>query len=318
MSDPALRAQLNFTLSETHFDALGSRYRGKVRDVYRKGDRLFLVATDRLSAFDKVLTTIPFKGEVLNRLSQFWFEKTSHVAKNHVLDVPDPNVTVARATEPIPIEVVVRGYLTGSLWRDVEKGERNVYGVPVPLGMGKDEAFPTPILTPSTKAAPGEHELPLTEAELEARGLATAKEWAAIRETALALFREGQAWARSRGLLLVDTKYEFGKVGSTLYVIDEIHTPDSSRYWRAAEYERRLRARQDQAMLDKETVRQWLIREKGFSGHGPLPVIPEEVRLRTAETYLDAYREIIGTALPLVVGDAVERIRKNLTTHGYL
>jgi phosphoribosylaminoimidazole-succinocarboxamide synthase len=318
MSDPALRAQLDFTLSETQFDALGTRYRGKVRDVYRKDDRLFLVATDRLSAFDKVLTTIPFKGEVLNRLAQFWFEKTAHVAKNHVLDVPDPNVTVARATEPFPIEVVVRGYLTGSLWRDVEKGEHRVYGVPIPQGMGKDAAFPGPILTPSTKASPGEHDAPLSEADILARGLATPKEWAAIREAALALFQEGQAWARSRGLLLVDTKYEFGKVGSTLYVIDEIHTPDSSRYWQAAEYEDRLRAGQDQAMLDKETVRQWLIREKGFSGHGPLPVIPEDVRIRTADTYLAAYRQIVGSGFPLVVGDAVERIRRNLTRHGYL
>jgi phosphoribosylaminoimidazole-succinocarboxamide synthase len=318
MSDPALRAQLNFTLAETQFDALGTRYRGKVRDVYRKGDRLFLIATDRLSAFDKVLTTIPFKGEVLNRLARFWFEKTGHLVKNHVLDVPDPNVTVARATEPFPIEVVVRGYLTGSLWRDVEKGEHRVYGVPIPDGLGKDAAFPAPILTPSTKAAPGEHDAPMSEADILARGLATPKEWGAIRESALALFREGQAWARSRGLLLVDTKYEFGKVGSTLYVIDEMHTPDSSRFWRAAEYERRLRTGQDQAMLDKETVRQWLIREKGFSGHGPLPVVPEDVRIKTAETYLDAYREITAGTFPLTVGDAAERIRGNLTTHGYL
>jgi phosphoribosylaminoimidazole-succinocarboxamide synthase len=318
MSDPALRAQLDFTLSETQFDVLGSRYRGKVRDVYRKDDRLFLIATDRLSAFDKVLTTVPFKGEVLNRLAQFWFEKTAHVVKNHLLDVPDPNVTLARATKPFAIEVVVRGYLTGSLWRDVEKGEHTAYGVPIPEGLGKDAAFPSPILTPSTKAAPGEHDAPLSEAEILSRGLATANEWAEIKEAALGLFREGQAWARSRGLLLVDTKYEFGKVGSTLYVIDEMHTPDSSRYWRAEEYASRLRAGEDQAMLDKETVRQWLIRERGFSGHGPLPVIPEEIRIRTAETYLTAYREITGSSFPLVVGDAVERMRRSLTTHGYL
>jgi phosphoribosylaminoimidazole-succinocarboxamide synthase len=318
MSASALRAQLDHTLSETQLDALGSRYRGKVRDVYRKDDRLFLVATDRLSAFDKVLTTIPFKGEVLNRLAHFWFEKTAQVARNHLLDVPDPNVTVARATQPFPIEVVVRGYLTGSLWRDVEKGTHTAYGVQLPDGLGKDEAFPTPLVTPSTKAPPGEHDTPLSEADILARGLATAREWGAIQEAALGLFRAGQAWALSRGLLLVDTKYEFGKVGSTLYVIDEMHTPDSSRYWRAAEYATRLQSRQEQAMLDKETVRQWLIREKGFSGHGPLPVIPEEVRIRTAQTYLDAYQQLTGTELKLEVGDAGERIRKNLTTHGYL
>lgn len=318
MPDPALALQLEHTLAETRLDALGERYRGKVRDVYRQRDRLFLVATDRLSAFDRVLTTIPFKGEVLNRLAKFWFEKTAEVVKNHVLDVPDPNVTVARATTPFPVEVVVRGYLTGSLWRDVQKGAHTVYGVEIPAGMAKDGAFPTPILTPSTKAPVGEHDEPLSEADVVARGVASVRDWARIREAALGLFRAGQDWCKTRGLLLVDTKYEFGKVGDTLYVIDEIHTPDSSRYWRAASYPQRLAAGQDQDMLDKETVRQWLIRETGFSGHGPSPVIPEDVRLRTAEVYLQAYAELTGEALRLVPGDVEARIEQNLRTHGYL
>ncbi|HUM09480.1 MAG TPA: phosphoribosylaminoimidazolesuccinocarboxamide synthase [Myxococcaceae bacterium] len=316
--DPLLSEQLGHTLAETHLDGLGERYRGKVRDVYRQRDRVFLVATDRLSAFDRVLTTIPFKGEVLNRIAQFWFEKTKDVVPNHVLDAPDPNVTVARATKPYPVEVVVRGYLTGSLWRDVEKGAHTAYGLDIPPEMKKDAPFPEPILTPSTKAPVGEHDEPLSEAEVVRRGIVPAREWARIRESALALFRAGQAWCRTRGLLLVDTKYEFGAVGGALYVIDEMHTPDSSRFWRASSYAERFAAGADQAMLDKENVRQWLIREKGFSGHGPLPVIPEDVRVKTAELYLGAYAEITGTALKPVVGDVEARIRKNLQMHGYL
>ncbi len=318
MADPLLSEQLGHTLAETHLDGLGERYRGKVRDVYRQRDRVFLVATDRLSAFDRVLTTIPFKGEVLNRIAQFWFEQTKDVVPNHVLDAPDPNVTVARATKPYPVEVVVRGYLTGSLWRDVEKGAHPAYGLDIPPDMKKDAPFPEPILTPSTKAPVGEHDEPLSEAEVVRRGIVPARAWARIRESALALFRAGQAWCRTRGLLLVDTKYEFGAVGEALYVIDEMHTPDSSRFWRASSYEERFASGADQAMLDKENVRQWLIREKGFSGHGPLPVIPEDVRVKTAELYLGAYAEITGTVLKPVVGEVEARIRKNLQMHGYL
>ena len=318
MADPALSEQLNHTLAETHLDSLGERYRGKVRDVYRQRDRVFLVATDRLSAFDRVLTTIPFKGEVLNRIAQFWFDRTKDVVPNHVLDAPDPNVTVARATKPFPVEVVVRGYLTGSLWRDFQKGAHTAYGLYLPPDMRKDAVFPEPILTPSTKAPVGEHDEPLSEAEVVRRGIASARDWARIREAALALFRAGQAWCQSRGLLLVDTKYEFGAVGDSIYLIDEMHTPDSSRFWRASSYEERLAAGEDQVMLDKENVRQWLIREKGFSGHGPLPVIPENVRVQTSELYLRAYGEITGTPLQPIAGDVEARIEKNLQKHGYL
>jgi len=318
LADSVLSEQLGHTLADTQLDALGERYRGKVRDVYRQRDRLFLVATDRLSAFDRVLTTIPFKGEVLNRIAQFWFDRTKDVVPNHVLDTPDPNVTVARATKPYAVEVVVRGYLTGSLWRDVQKGAHTAYGLDIPPDMRKDAAFPEPILTPSTKAPVGEHDEPLSEAEVVSRGIVPAREWARIREAALALFRAGQAWCRTRGLLLVDTKYEFGAVGDALYLIDEMHTPDSSRFWRAGSYEERFSSGGDQVMLDKENVRQWLIREKGFSGHGPLPVIPEDVRVKTAALYLGAYAEITGTALTPVVGEVEARIRKNLQMHGYL
>jgi phosphoribosylaminoimidazole-succinocarboxamide synthase len=314
----ALHAQLPYTLRQTNLPALGQHYQGKVRDTYRQGDRLVLVTSDRLSAFDHVLTTLPFKGEVLNRLAAFWFERTKHIVANHVLDVPDANVTVARACEPFAVEVVVRGYLTGSLWRDFQKGTHTAYGVPFPDGMRKDEAFAAPIITPATKAQYGQHDEPISEKEILAKNLASARDWARITEAAKGLFLEGQKWARTRGLILVDTKYEFGKVGDELYVIDEIHTPDSSRYWVADEYEARFAKGEDQRMLDKENIRQWLIRERGFQGHGTPPPIPDDVRVSLAEKYLAAYERITGAPLELNVGDVHARIEKNLKARGYL
>jgi phosphoribosylaminoimidazole-succinocarboxamide synthase len=314
----ALHAQLPHTLRQVNLSSLGTHYHGKVRDTYRQGDRLILVTTDRLSAFDHVLTTIPFKGEVLNRLATFWFERTKHVVPNHVLDVPDPNVTVARACEPFALEMVVRGYLTGSLWRDYQKGTHTAYGLPFPAGLRKDEAFPEPIITPSTKAQYGKHDEPISQAEILARGLASPRDWARLTEAAKALFAEGQKWARTRGLILVDTKYEFGKVGDELYVIDEIHTPDSSRYWVADEYEARFTKGEDQRMLDKENIRQWLIRERNFSGHGTPPQIPNDVRVDLAEKYLTAYERITGTELKLEPGDVHARIEQSLRAARYL
>ncbi|KFE59818.1 phosphoribosylaminoimidazolesuccinocarboxamide synthase [Hyalangium minutum] len=318
MNTSALHAQLSHTLRQVNLPTLGTHYQGKVRDTYRQKDRLILVTSDRLSAFDHVLTTIPFKGEILNRLATFWFERTKHVVPNHILDVPDPNVTVARACEPFAIEMVVRGYLTGSLWRDYQKGTHTAYGLPFPAGLRKDEVFPEPIITPSTKAQYGQHDEPISEAEILSRGLASPRDWARLTEAAKALFAEGQKWARTRGLILVDTKYEFGKVGDDLYVIDEIHTPDSSRYWVADEYEARFTKGEDQRMLDKENIRQWLIRERNFQGHGTPPVIPDEVRVDLATKYLTAYERITGTELKLEPGDVHARIEKNLRAAGYL
>ncbi|AFE10039.1 phosphoribosylaminoimidazole-succinocarboxamide synthase [Corallococcus coralloides DSM 2259] len=318
MNTSALHAQLTHTLRQTDLPSLGTPYKGKVRDTYRKGDTLILVTSDRLSAFDHVLTTIPFKGEVLNRLAAFWFDRTKHIVPNHVLDVPDANVTVARACQPFSVEVVVRGYLTGSLWRDYEKGTHTAYGVPFAEGLRKDSAFEAPILTPSTKAEYGKHDEPISEAEILARGLATPRDWARITEAARGLFLEGQKWARTRGLILVDTKYEFGKVGDELYVIDEMHTPDSSRYWVADEYESRFAKGEDQKMLDKENIRQWLIRERNFSGHGALPAIPDDVRVDLATKYVAAYERITGTPLVLTPGDVHSRIEGHLRAKGYL
>jgi phosphoribosylaminoimidazole-succinocarboxamide synthase len=318
MTPSPIAQQLSFALKETKLDALGERYQGKVRDVYRRGDRLILVTTDRLSAFDHVLTTIPFKGEVLNRLAVFWFEKTKHIAPNHLRDVPDPNVAVARRCEAFPVEFVVRGYITGSLWRDYREARHGAYGIPLPEALRKDQAFDKPIITPSTKAEYGKHDEPISEAEILARGLMERRDWERARELALALFAEGQRWARSRGLILVDTKYEFGKAGDEILLIDEIHTPDSSRYWIAAEYQDRFRRGDEQRMLDKENIRQWLIRERGFSGQGTPPPIPDDVRIDLGEKYLAAYAQITGAELKLTVGDVSARIENNLRSKGYL
>lgn len=311
VSDRVLTEQLPHTLSRTDFPALGEKYQGKVRDTYRRGDRLVLITTDRLSAFDHVLTTLPFKGELLNTLASFWFEKTAHVVKNHVLEVPDPCVTVARRAEPFAVEFVVRGYLTGSLWRDYEAG-RDPYGLALPPGLKRDSKFDAPILTPSTKAPIGQHDEPLSEAQVVARGLVSARDWQRAKEAALGLFAVGTAQAAAQGLLFVDTKYEFGLIGGELVVIDEMHTPDSSRFWRAEGYAQRLAAGEAQVMLDKENLRQWLITERGFSGHGTPPAIPDEVRVMLTQKYVSAWEAITGRAFSPQVGDVAARIEKNL------
>ncbi len=311
MADQRLLAQLPFTLKATDFPSLGQKYQGKVRDTYREGHRLVLITTDRLSAFDHVLTTLPFKGDVLNQLAHFWFQKTAHVVKNHVVDMPDPCVLVGRLAQALPIEFVVRGYLTGSLWRDYEAG-RDPYALGLPKGLKRDQAFDRPLLTPSTKAPLGQHDEPLSEAEVLRRGLASPRDWQQAKEAALGLFAEGQKHAQSRGLLLVDTKYEFGHIGQELVVIDEMHTPDSSRFWVAEGSAERFANGEPQQMLDKENLRQWLITERGFSGQGTPPAIPDDVRVSLAATYLTAAERIMGRAVPLEVGDVRARLEANL------
>ncbi len=315
-----LKAQLPYTLRETDFPSLGELYRGKVRDNYSKGDRIVMITTDRLSAFDRVLTTIPFKGELLNRLTTFWFDKTKDVAPNHILDVPDPSVLVVRKLHPLAVEMVVRGYLTGSLWRDYQAGRgAKAYGIELPAQMRKDEKFPEPILTPSTKEEVGKHDEPISPRALVARGTLTQKQWDAMARMTLDLFAKGQQWARERGLILVDTKYEFGvDAAGKLWVIDEIHTADSSRYWIAGGSEERFRRGEDQKMLDKEFFRQWLIRERNYQGEGPLPQVPDEVRAELAGKYVELVRTLTGETPPLRPGDTRARIEKALKAHKYL
>jgi len=315
--DSILNDQLGQTLLETRLPLPG-RYQGKVRDTYDLGDRMLIVATDRLSAFDVNLTSLPFKGQILNQIASFWFDATRDVAPNHILSQPDPSAVLVKKCKALPVEVIVRGYITGSLWRDYQKGTAGAYGIEFPAGLKKDQAFDSPILTPSTKAAVGEHDEPISSADVVKRGLVPADLWKEIEKRAMALFTRGQEIARKQGLILVDTKYEFGLHGDELLVIDEIHTPDSSRYWEASEYEQRFAAGQDQRMLDKENLRQWLIQERGYMGQGPAPEIPAEVRVDLARKYVMNFERLTGREFQPAVGDPIARLDANLRKAGLI
>jgi phosphoribosylaminoimidazole-succinocarboxamide synthase len=277
-----------------------------------------MVTSDRISAFDHVLGTIPFKGEVLSRLTTFWFEKVKDIAPTHIISVPDPSVMVVKRAQALPVEIVIRGYITGSLWRDYLAGKAGAYGIDWPSGLKKDQKFDRPIITPSTKAEYGKHDEPISEAEILRQKLVTPEVWREACEIAQRLFARGQEWAASRGLILVDTKYEMGIAGGKLVVIDEIHTPDSSRYWMAREYLQRFMAAQEQQMLDKENIRQWLIKEHGFSGHGQPPALTDEVRVMLARKYLEVFELLTGETFVSAGGDVQARIEQNLRKAGLL
>jgi phosphoribosylaminoimidazole-succinocarboxamide synthase len=318
LTDATLRSQLPHTLRQLDLPALGELYRGKVRDNYSRGDRIVMVTTDRVSAFDHVLGTIPFKGEVLSRLTAFWFEKVKDIAPTHVIDLPDPSVMVVNRAKPLPIEIVIRGYVTGSLWRDYQAGKAGAYGIAWPAGLRKDQRFDRPIITPSTKAEYGKHDEPISEAEILKQGLVAPEIWKEATAIAHRLFERGQEWARSRGLILVDTKYEMGIADGKLVVIDEIHTPDSSRYWVADGYEERFAKGADQEMLDKENIRQWLIKEHGFSGHGTPPPLTDDVRVMLARKYVEVFERLTGETFESDVGSVEQRIVRNLRAKGYV
>jgi phosphoribosylaminoimidazole-succinocarboxamide synthase len=266
--------------------------RGKVRDVVDIGGELLLVTTDRISAFDKVLTTVPCKGEVLNTVSLFWFSHTADIIPNHVLEEVSARTVRAAKCSVIPIEVVVRGYLTGSAWRDYQAGSE-VSGIRLPEGMRANQKFPTPLLTPSTKEEKGAHDKPISRSGILDSGIVSRKVWERIEEASLALFNRGTEIAAANGLILVDTKYEFGERDGKLFLVDEVHTPDSSRYWHADTYQEFFNRGENQRELDKEYLRQWLLR-KSWKGDGEPPVIPDEVRVETAWKYITAWQTIIG------------------------
>lgn len=288
--------------------ALPDRRAGKVRVSYALGDRYrLMVTTDRLSAFDRIIAGVVYKGQVLNQLSAWWFETTRDIVANHVVAVPDPNVLVARAATTLPVEVVVRGYITGvtstSLWTPYERGERHLYGYELPDGLVKNERLPEPLITPTTKPPAGSdaHDEPLTVAEVTARGLVDPARWEQITTAALALFARGQARAADAGLILVDTKYEFGlDADGAVMLIDELHTPDSSRYWMADSYAERLAAGAEPESLDKEVVRRALA-AAGFVGDGAVPELGAEVWAATTDRYVDAYERLTGD--PFVPGE---------------
>lgn len=314
--DAILRDQLDRCLVRTDLTELGTRYEGKVRDTYTTDDgRLVLVTTDRISAFDHVLPqAIPFKGQVLNQVAAFFFEATESVIDNHVLSVPDPNVTIARRCEPIPIEFVVRGYLAGHAWRVYRDGGRTLCGKSLPDGLRQNSRLPEPILTPATKAEEG-HDEDISGEQILERGILDAETFEMLRDASLRLFKRGSELARKRGLLLVDTKYEFGRApDGELVLIDEVHTPDSSRYFYADSYEERLERDEPQRQLSKEFVREWLM-DQGFQGRegDTLPDLPEELRLRVARRYIELYETVTGREFePDAHSDPETRIRERL------
>ena len=309
-----IREQLPYTLDAFEGGELGECYKGKVRENFYVGDEIIMVTTDRVSAFDHVLGTIPFKGQILTEIANFWFEKTKEIAPNHIISSPDPQVLVAKKAETLPVEVIVRGYITGSLWREYEQGINGQYGFMLPEGLKKDQKFDTPILTPSTKAEYGKHDEPIAR-EAIVNGLVVESVYTKAEAYALDLFAAGQEWAAKQGLILVDTKYEFGMVNGELIVIDEIHTPDSSRYWITDEYEARFNTGDGQKMLDKENIRQWLI-ERGFSGEGTPPALTDEIRVALAESYIELYTKLTGQDFHPKLGDVKSRIENNLEKAG--
>jgi phosphoribosylaminoimidazole-succinocarboxamide synthase len=313
-----LREALTHTLDvlPPAFDRLGERYSGKVRENFTRGHERIIIVTDRVSAFDVVLGTIPCKGQVLNGLATHWFELARDRFPNHLLGVPDPQAVRAVECTPIPVEIVVRGYLTGStstsIWRAYERGERVFCGHVLPEGLHKHEKLPRNIVTPSTKAAKGEHDESVSKDQLFERGLVTPEVFEDLERRALDLFAFGQAEAARRGLILVDTKYEIGRApDGRVLLIDEIHTPDSSRYWYADAYAPALAAGQDPRALDKEYVRRWLV-SQGYDGNGAPPALPDEVRLEAARRYIEIFEVLTGRAFEPDTSPPVPRLAKHL------
>jgi phosphoribosylaminoimidazole-succinocarboxamide synthase len=306
-------------LEDATIPELPNHYRGKVRDNYDlPGGRRVLIATDRLSAFDRILAAIPYKGQVLTQTARFWFERTADLCPNWAEAYPDPNVVVGQRLAILPVEVVVRGYLAGttstSILTQYRAGRREMYGMRFPDGLRDNERLPGPVITPTSKAFDGAHDEPLTRAEIIERGLLTRAQWDEVSARALALFARGQADMAERGLILVDTKYEFGTDPSGRIVLaDEIHTPDSSRYWFAASYPERFAAGQPPESFDKDFLRRW-VAARCDPYRDPVPPIPPDVIAATAAVYISAYETITGERfeLPQPGVSAVERIRANL------
>ncbi len=304
------------TLDHTELPELGTKHEGKVRDSYVRGDTRTIVVTDRVSCFDVVVGTLPLKGQVLNQAAAFWFEQTRSIAANHLLDVPDPCVSRVRECQLLPVEFVYRGYLTGStntsIWTVYARGDREYCGHRLPDGLARHERLPGPLLTPTTKAPKGGHDTPASRAELIASGAISEARFDRAAGICRALFAEGQRFAETRGLILVDTKYEIGvDDAGELVVIDEIHTPDSSRYWYREAYERAMSEGRDPEALDKEYVRRWL-GEQGYKGDGPPPTLPDDVRCEAARRYIEAFEQVTGLAFQPDTDEPIARIRRNL------
>ena len=315
--DPS--AALANCLTDAEFPGLPNFQRGKVRDSYDLPDGLrVMVATDRQSAFDIVLAAVPYKGQVLNETARFWFEETRDICPNHVINYPDPNVAVARRLDMLPVEMVVRDYLTGStetsIWPMYERGERHMYGHTFPDGLVKNQKLPGTILTPTTKAEVGGHDAPITATEIVKQGLLSQKVWDELAEKSLALFARGHEIATANGLVLVDTKYEFGvDENGRITIADEIHTPDSSRYWMADSYEAKMRAGENPESLDKEFLRLW-ISERCDPYKEDVPEIPLDTLMAFSEKYVKLFELVTGRTFEKSLGDQSirDRVRDSL------
>jgi phosphoribosylaminoimidazole-succinocarboxamide synthase len=307
-------------LNETHLPLPG-RETGKVRDWYDlpDGQRL-IVTTDRLSAFDRILARVPYKGQVLNQLAAWWFEKTIDIISNHLVSIPDPNAAIVQKVNPLPVEVIVRGYITGvtttALWYRYSIGERNIYGYDFPEGLRKNQRLPEPIITPTTKGGETGHDERLTCAEVVEKKFLDQKVWDQVQAAALAIFKCGQDIAGQAGLILVDTKYEFGITDDgQVMLIDEVHTPDSSRFWKAADYERRFEAGEEPENFDKEFIR-LAYAEKGYRGDGEIPSMPDSLWAAASERYIAIYEMLTGESFVPGSYPVEERLTKHLQQVG--
>ena len=317
-----IRQQLPLALNETNLPLPGKQT-GKVRDWYEmpRGQRL-LITTDRLSAFDRILARVPYKGQVLNQLSSWWFDRTADVIANHKIDVPDPNATIVTKVEPFAVEVIVRGYITGvtstALWYRYSIGERDIYGYRFPEGLRKNQQLPEPIITPTTKGGPTGHDERLTCAEVVEQGILDRDTWDQVQAAALAIFKRGQEIAAKNGLILVDTKYEFGRApDGTVMLIDEVHTPDSSRFWQAESYAERFAQGGEPENFDKEFVR-LAYAAQGYRGDGPIPAMPDELWIAASERYIQIYEMLTGLTFEPGAYPIEPRLIENLSQAGLL
>ena len=311
-----IRDLLPLALNETNLPLPGKQS-GKVRDWYPLSNRRrLLVTTDRLSAFDRILARVPFKGQVLNQLSAWWFDQTRDVIANHKIDVPDPNALIAAEVEPFAVEVIVRGYITGvtstALWYRYSIGERDIYGYRFPDGLRKNDRLPEPIITPTTKGGPTGHDERLTCEEVVEHGLLDRTTWDQVQSAALAIFKRGQAIAQQAGLILVDTKYELGRApDGTVMLIDEVHTPDSSRFWKATSYEERFARGEEPENFDKEFVR-LAYAEHGYRGDGPIPAMPDDLWIAASQRYITIYEMLTGQTFVPGAYPVESRLMENL------
>jgi phosphoribosylaminoimidazole-succinocarboxamide synthase len=318
----ALGAYAGYVLEDATIPELPNHYRGKVRDNYDLPDgRRIIIASDRISAFDRNLAAIPLKGQVLTQTAKFWFEATADICPNHVIEYPDPNVLVGRRLTILPVEIVVRDYLAGTTGTSIlslyKAGQREMYGIRLPDGLRDNEKLPQTIITPTTKAFDGGHDEPLTAPEIVERGLLSAEQWQTVSDYALALFAKGREMARERGLILVDTKYEFGiDEAGRIMIADEIHTPDSSRYWFLESYQQRFEAGERPESFDKDFIRTWVV-ARCDPYKDDIPEIPQDVVLETARVYIDAFERITGQTFALPSRDVpvLERVRDSLRAY---